>query len=265
MKKITFLLLFIFTLTGLIAQQWPNAPDRILEFFGEPLSGHFRRGLEFDSLERRVVSWDDGEVIWAGPLPFDSNVSSEQLIAIEHENGFRTFYQGVQGRPNLERTVIQGDWLGYANYVRWAFHIVDTRLSRIINPFYLLPAWEGEGDEGISKAFLTQSSRRVELINDLPLIAGKWSMAIEGRIPMGISLYWAGENLFSMRFESLSEEDGIVIMETPTPVTYNQVYDEKGRLLLSDITFTPGVGTLELRTGNARNKIRAWDLTIQAE
>ncbi len=222
-------------------------------------------GSEFDALKRRAVAWDDGEVIWAGPAPFDSNISGEQVIAVEHENGFRTFYKGVQGRPNLERTVIQGDWLGYANDVHWAFHIVDTRRSRIVNPVYLLPSWED--DEVISgfKVFFMQDNRRVELVKDLTLIAGQWSLAIEGRIPMEISLYWAGENLVSIRFESLSEKDDIVVMKTPTPVTYNQVYDEKGRLVLRNITFSPGTGTLELRTGNARNKIRSWNLTIQAE
>ena len=93
---------------------------------------------------------------------------------------------------------------------------------------------------------------------------GLWTFAVQGVIPREIGLYWVGESMATLRFDSLAEIDGRVMMETPQPVAYEDVYDETGRFLFRDVMLNAGRGTLELRIRDEGNETmsKTWNLNV---
>lgn len=267
MKKILLLPIILLPVIGISAQTWPDDSERILTLFGRPASGHFGRGLEFEAVGQRVIAWNDGEVIWSDVSSVSSPVPSETLIVVEHEGGFRSYYRRVESRPDLERTISQGDWIGYADDETWLFQVTDSMRSRIVDPISLLPSWDGDGNSSDLKAFLTRGNESWALQDGLVLTPGIWSLVLEGVIPVEVSLYWVGRSVISMRFESLVEQDGVTVMETPEPVAYDRIYNEDGWMTLRDIRLNAGLGILELRTQHEKDLVYSqfWNLMIQAK
>jgi hypothetical protein len=258
------LLIFSFSAWG---KEWPDNPANLLEPFGIGRSGYFRHGQSFKSEGQRIKSWSGGEVIWVS-----ESVQGDGLIVIQHDDGFRSSYRGVEARPDLEGHVFPGEWLGYAGGDSWLFEITDIQRSRIVNPISLLPSRELMPPVSIGKVELVRGTEHLELENETVLSPGRWTVVLNHSsgsgitaIPMEISLYWVGERIGSFRFDALGESEDGTVMETPAPVGFQQIYNSSGELWFPGVVLNAGKGTLELRIRDELGRVvsRSWMLSVR--
>ena len=245
-----------------VADDWPDDPKNIVAEFGRPALGGFGRGLGFAAAGQRISPWGDGELIWTGA---GSAVSEPNLIVLEHPGGFRSTYRRVEPRPDLGDFVLDGDWLGYADSETWAFEITDSIQSRIVDPVTLLPERSLPEASKDLEVVLIRGNEETLVRDGMSVSPGRWTFAIQGGILKQIGLYWVGESMAKLRFDSLAEIDGRVMMETPQPVAYEDIYDQTGRFLFRDLMLNSGRGTLELRIREEGNETmsKTWNLNVR--
>ncbi|RKX73389.1 MAG: hypothetical protein DRZ90_00465 [Spirochaetes bacterium] len=247
------------------AREWPDNPTFVMEPFGAAKGGHFSRGLSFLSEGQRVKAWGGGEVIWTSD-------SGDGLLVVEHEDGFRSSYNGIEKRPDLNRSVTRGEWLGYAGGDSWLFEITDIKQSRIVDPITLLPSRKNLNSAPVGVVELVNGSRHLELMGEVELPPGRWTVVVSDflssghdAIPVEVSLFWVGESIGSLRFDALEESDNGVVLETPEPFLFRHVYNPDGQLWFPDVLLNAGTGTLELRIRDEIGRVvsRSWKLTVR--
>jgi len=268
-----FITLLVNLLHPLGAKEWPDNPAFVREPFGAAEKGYFSHGLSFFSEGQRVSSWSGGEVIWTSDAGNTLNsVPGDGLLVLEHSDGFRTSYSGIEKRPDLDSFVSSGEWLGYAGKDSWEFEITDIKKSRIVDPITLLPSRTGLPSSPVGEVEIVSGSRRLILKDETELSPGRWTVVIHDlfssgqmAIPMEVSLFWVGEGIGSLRFDALEESDEGIVMETPEPYRFNQVYNGEGQLWFPDVLLNTGRGTLELRVRDELGRVvsRSWKLTVR--
>ncbi len=247
------------------AREWPDNSSFVREPFGAAEDGYFSHGLSFISEGQRITSWSGGEVIWTSD-------SGDGLLVVEHEDGFRSSYSGIEKRPDLNRIVTRGEWLGYAGGDSWLFEIIDIEQSRIVDPIALLPSRNNLSSVPVGSVEMVNGSRHLELIGEAELPPGRWTVVVsdflssgEDAIPVEVSLFWVGERIGSLRFDALEESDNGIVLETPEPFLFGHVYNPDGQLWFPDVLLNAGKGTLELRIRDEIGRVvsRSWKLTIR--
>ena len=272
----SFLLLsaLLFVTSAGYAREWPDDPTNTRGAFGAPEDGHFSRGITFRTEGQRVSSWNNGEVIWVSNTAEISRgtVPGSGLVVIEHDNGFRSSYRGIERRPDLGRLVSGGEWLGYAGGDDWIFELSDTERSRIIDPLSLLPTRNDMKAATTGRVELLGSGNRIALSEGLELAPGRWTIVVNdvfsddgSAIPLEISLYWVGERIGAFRFDALSESDQGIVMEIPEPKSIESLYSPGGELWFTDVQLNAGKGILELRIRDETGRVipRSWNLIIR--
>lgn len=258
----------------LMAGDWPDNPEGVTESFGAARDGSFVSGLEFRAEGQRIQTWSSGEVIWSsGPGHLEGAVHSEGLIVIEHPDGFRSGYLEVEARPDLDNHISAGQWIGYAGDDSWTFSVQDSEMRKTIDPLTLLPTREGLEPPRLGKVELVSGNNSLPLENGMEIGSGIWSIVVDAAfsgtpqaIPVELSFFWVGQRVGSMRFDSLEERDGEILMDAPDAVSYEVVYDEEGNLAFRDILLNAGRGILELRMKDESGRVirKTWNLSIRS-
>lgn len=257
----------------LAGREWPDDTSYVQTAFAASVGSNFSRGVGFRSDGQRVSSWSDGEVIWVSESSIGlENVPGEGLVVIEHEDGFRSSYRGIESRPELSDEVSRGDWLGYAGEERWIFEIADSEKFRIVNPISLLPSRTDTPVLPIDRVELTRGASPLELKDGMDLNPGRWTVVIHDSaagngqaIPLEISLYWVGERIGNIRFDALAYSEEAVVLEMPEQKEYKQIYNRNGQIWFPDVLLNSGRGTLELRIRDETDRVisKSWGLSVR--
>ena len=266
MKKVFLLITTITIFSSLAAWDWPDDPNRIISAFGQSWSGQFEYGIRFRAEGQRVTTWHPGEIVWTNRTDNSISVQNKYLIVIEHDNGFRTIYRGVECRPDMGNTVQQGDWIGYADREMWQFQIIDTRNSRIINPAHILPQIKYDRILPKPDVKLSMGETELQILDNMHVPPGYWDIILTGItstiIPLNLTIYWRNQKRYSLEFNTLTVKDNVVNLESPVLRTYNEIYDMYNRLLFRDILQSPndsGEGILKIRLESARDNQYTWE------
>jgi len=261
-SSLAFLLIFLVGGLGSV-MEWPDESGRVLSTFGAAGKRHFQRGLTFKSEGQLISSWDAGEVIWADPF--------RGIVVVEHQNGFRSVYLGVEPLYNLELELGDGQWLGYARGETWRFEIIDTKWSKLVNPILLLPARSGISSSAAGTLeVLMPDGTFMEIRDESVLSTGPQTIAVNGVFPDGnfaapteISLYWIGERIAKLQISALRESEDGIVLETPRPLRYESVFGPNGKTWFPDIRLNEGRGELELRIEDeiGRVSVRRWNIS----
>jgi len=253
------------------AMEWPDEPERIVSAFGSASNRHFRRGLEFKSEGQLISSWEAGEVIWTDDA--QSRIPFRGIVAIEHRNGFRSVYLGIERLHNLERELENGQWLGYARGETWRFEIVDTERSRLVNPIFILPdRFEISLPDTASLEVLISGDSFAAIQDGTTLSAGLQTIVVSGvspdkgsAAPAEISLYWIGQPIAEIRVDALRESENEIVLETPEPLRYESVFSPNRQIWFPDIRLDEGRGEIELRIEDevGRVFIRSWSISVR--
>jgi hypothetical protein len=255
------------------ARDWPDDPSFVQEAFGAGTDGHFSRGLRFLSDGQRVSSWSGGEVIWISDSGNSQDVvPGDGLVVVEHNDGFRTSYRGIEQRPDLKNRVSTGEWIGYAGPGNWVFEITDVKRSRIVDPITLLPTRDGMPAAAIGRVEITRGTNPSEISDGMELIPGSWTVVVYDVFLSGgktirteISLYWVGERIGNFRFDALAEVGEIIVMEIPEQTQFDSIFNTDGQIWFRDVLLNAGRGTLELRIRDETDRVisRSWNLQVR--
>lgn len=260
-----------FSVGGLgFTMEWPDESDRILSTFGAASNRHFQRGLAFKSEGQLISSWKTGEVIWTDDA--QSQIPFRGVVVVEHQNGFRSVYRGIERLHNLGIELTNGQWLGYARGETWRFEIVDTERSRLVNPVLILPVRSGFSPLVTEKLSISDGTSFVSIQDVAVLSAGHHTFVVNnvfpdgnGTIPATISIYWIGQRIAELRINTLRESEDGIVLETPEPLLYESVFSPNNQIWFPDIRLDEGRGELELRIEDEVGGvfIRRWNVSVQ--
>lgn len=251
------------------AMEWPDEAERIQSTFGAAGNHAFQRGFTFRSEGQLVSSWDAGEVIWTDNA--QDRIPFRGMLAIEHQNGFRSVYLGVEPLHNLELELADGQWIGYARGKNWRFEIVDIEQSKLVNPIFVLPARSKTPllAKAIPEVLIPERSSFVAIKDGMVLSALNQTIVIDKVFPDGsgatfaeISLYWIGRRIAELRINALRESEDKIVLETPKPRHYESVFSPNGQIWFPDIRLSEGMGELELRVEDEVGRVftRRWNI-----
>ena len=255
-----------------LAMEWPDESERISSTFGAAGDHHFQRGITFESEGQLISSWEAGEIIWTDDGR--SQIPSRGIVVVEHQNGFRSVYLGVERLHNLELELASGQWLGYARGETWRFEIVDTEQSKLVNPIFILPARSGimPLGTGTLEARMPNGAGVIPIQDGAVLSPGPQTILINDVFPDGneaapaeLSLYWIGRRVAKLRINALRESEDGIVLETPKPLPYESVFSPNGQIWFSGIRLDEGEGELELRIEDevGRVLIGRWNIRVQ--
>jgi len=269
-SSLVFLMLFFVGGFGSV-MEWPDESGRILSTFGAASNRHFQRGLTFKSEGQLISSWDSGEVIWTDDA--QSQIPFRGIVAVEHQNGFRSVYLGVERLHNLEFDLEDGQWLGYARGETWRFEIIDTERSKLVNPILILPLRpEISPSAAGTLEVLMPDGAFMEIRDEIVLSTGIQTIAVNNVFPDGnfaapteISLYWIGQRIAEFRINALRESENGIVLETPKPLRYESVFSPSGKIWFPDIRLNEGRGELEFRIEDEVGRVsaRRWRISVR--
>ncbi len=257
---------------AVFSRQWPDSSQAVTSSFASAIEDGFAMGMEFETPEERVTAWGSGELIWHSSEEGSSPLADEGMVVVEHSDGFRSYYCGLDVRPELKNNVLEGEWLGYSGLEGWRFVISDFRQGRIVNPLGLLPVRTVENPPRLGLIELSRGGEILTVENGMSIAPGRWSLTVDAvhnnagnAIPVEISLYWLGTLAGFVKFDSLEETNGFVVLNSSRPMAFDEVYISGGQLVFHDISFNEGRGNLELRIKDEKGNVlsREWNLVVR--
>ena len=260
-------LLLLWPVLPASAGLWPDDASALVASFAAPSPEGFTRSLVFRSEGQRVTSWNAGEVLW-----IERSGGGDTLV-LDHDDGFRSVYRGIEVRPDLSGSVSAGEMIGYAAGSDWRFEIVDDERDSIIDPLTLLPPRSGLAAPRVERLLVVLGSDRRVVGDGSPIPSGRRDIIVElsggeagTGVPVEISLYWVGVRVGGIRFDALSEDGGAVILEAPDPRRFDQVYGDDGALRFPGVMLNAGRGNLELRVEDETGRVvsRTWSVTVSS-
>lgn len=286
MKRL-ILLLFAIPLFQLSAYQWPLAGGYLTASFGENDGGAFLKGIKIAGHGSVVSPFLSGEVIYTSCEDEGLPSVLGNYKVVHHENGFRSIYGNLEKfSKNAEESpfeVTENDQIGtVGNSGRTAdkdlfFMIYDMKMHQYVNPQIILPPSGDRIPPVISRVFIEKEGSKtpVELKNRSTVSAGKVRVSAiiydyggdSGRsdktVPYSISLFYLGNEINQIKFDTLKDVDGRYILQGGNPVSYDELYDGD-KIRLGEINLNAGQGILEISTAdNSQNsRTRTFQLNI---
>lgn len=284
MKKLTVSLLLLCVLTGLQAYQWPIAGGFLTASFGENNSDSFLKGIRISGHGSVVSPFLDGELIYFSEegnalLPIMGNYK-----VLHHNNGFRSIYAHLENSyKEPDRYLLtENDQLGIVgnsgrSYEKSLFFMIyDTQMGQFVNPQIVLPPSGDEKAPEIVSVYVMMDGSRTELNGRNLLKTGKAevfgeiidsggsSLSSIKTVPYSISMFYLGNEINQIKFDTLKEEQGRLVLKGGHPVVFGDLYSG-GSIRLGEITLNRGIAYLEISasdiSGNSSN--RTFQLTIE--
>lgn len=284
MIKRFFFLLFLFFQTILWAFQWPIAGGFLTASFGENNLDSFLKGIRISGHGSVVSPFLEGELIYyadeSDPLvPVMGNTR-----VLHHENGFRSIYGHLEssyGEPD-KIYLDESDQLGIVgnsgrSYEKSLFLMIyDTEMNQYVNPQIILPPSGDEAAPEIAEVILKLNGETINLKSKNRLSAGRAEVYGEiidsvglshssiKTVPYSISMFYLGNEINQIKFDTLKEERGELVLMGGNPVTFGDLYRDD-LIFLGEISLIKGIAYLEITaTDNSENStIRTFQLTIE--
>lgn len=249
--------------------EWPLKKAEPMATFGENRHGDFLKGIEIAGSEDQVEPVEDGEIIfrssYGGNLPHRLNSGLGNMVVLQHERGIRSVY-GHLADPVSSDTVFAKRGspigrLGSSGVVDGNFlylQIIDTEVSRFVNPLLSLPSFRDTSEPVIRRIELDDGTEARLISEGINLPRGRYSVRIETydtgmglssfrpMAPYSVRLYVNGEERLGLSFESLGVEKGKTVPAGRAELTFERAYSEKLVLVPGEITLQPGEILLEL-------------------
>jgi hypothetical protein len=276
--------LFLFSSFFLYAYQWPIAGGFLTASFGENNADSFLKGIRISGHGNIVSPFLDGEIIYYSDEDDELSSVLGNTKVLHHENGFRSIYGQLNKSYTepVEYYVTENDQIGIVGnsgrtYEKSLFLMIyDTIMNQYVNPQMILPPSGDLTPPVITHVFAVYNDLKTELQSKNMLPQGKIKILAEiidfggisnnsiNTVPYSISMFYLGNEMNVIKYDTLKEEKGKLILQGGRPVSFENLYSDN-LFCLGEISLSPGIAFLEISTsdyyGNSRNK--TYQLTIE--
>ncbi len=262
-------LLFFGTPISLFSFEWPLEKTEIVATFGENRHGDFLKGIEVVGSQKGITPVEQGEIIFhtqAGTnLPHRLHTGLGNMVVLQHERGIRSVYghleSPVKHEPLFARAGEIFGQTGSSGIVDGPFlylQIIDSEVSRFVNPLLSLPIFSDDAEPFIERIVLEKEDRLFVLGSGTVVPKGTYilrvmtydtSSALSSFRPMApysIKIYINGEEKQGISFESIAVSDGKAVPAGRTDLNFNRLYDDKWEMVPGEITLHTGEVLLEV-------------------
>lgn len=284
MKRPLILSLLLLGQTLLFSYQWPIAGGFLTASFGENNLGSFLKGIRISGHGSIVSPFLDGELIYYAEESDSLVPVMGNTRVLHHDNGFRSIYGHLEssfGEPE-KIYLSESDQLGIVgnsgrSYEKSLFLMIyDTEMNQYVNPQIILPpsgdevapeiaevTLELNGQVFSLKAKNQLSTGRARVYGDIIDSVGLSHSSIK-TVPYSISMFYLGNEINQIKFDTLKEERGELVLMGGNPVTFGDIYRDD-KIYLGEISLVKGIAFLEIaasdRSGNSRT--RTYQLNIE--
>lgn len=283
MRKILLFLLVVLMNIDLSGYQWPIAGGFLTASFGENNLNSFLKGIRISGYGSIVSPFLEGEIIYYS-MESDSLTSvMGNMRVMQHENGFRSIYGHLENtfqEPD-QFELTENDQLGIVgntgrSYEKSLFLMIfDTELNQYVNPQIILPPSGDANAPEISRVLLTRNGKTTDLKEKNILAPGIVDIAVDvidsgstgvsiKTVPYSISLFYLGNEINLIKYDTLKEERGELILQGGRPVSFDNLYRD-GNIYLGQINLSKGIAFLEISASDisGNNTTRTFQLTIE--
>ena len=283
--KITFILIY-FSLFQLYAYQWPIAGGFLTASFGENDSDSFLKGIRISGHGSIVSPFLEGEIIYYSEE--DDNLPSVMgnTRVLHHDNGFLSIYGHLENSYSqlVNYYLSEDDQLGIIgnsgrSYEKSLFLMIyDSQMNQYVNPQLILPPSGDQNPPVITKVIILNNGEinelkevnnlkpgKVEVLAEIIDYGGSSNNSIE-TVPYSISLFYLGNEINMIKYDTLKEEKGELILTggRPRPVSFSELYRDNA-IFLGEITLSSGVAFLEISASDisGNNSTNTYQLKIE--
>ncbi|MBN2655419.1 MAG: M23 family metallopeptidase [Spirochaetales bacterium] len=281
MKKILAVLLFSLS-PSLFAFQWPIAGGFLTASFGENSRESFLKGIHISGPGSIVSPFLSGELIYYGNVEDQQAPVLGNVKVLHHENGFRSIYGHLEPFSGEQKVYLEerdqlgliGD-SGRTDEKNLFFMVYDTKMNQYVNPQIILPP-SGDSTPPRIESVTLKSLESLVFLNDRNSLRsgrvqvyarivdsdGSVSRTIE-TVPYSITMFYLGNEINQIKFDTLKEENGKLVLRGGHPVTFKDLYNDES-LFLGEIYLNRGIGYLEISASDisGNNSVRTFQLNI---
>ena len=167
MKKILLLSnIFLFLAFSLFSLDWPKKGPIVTRSFGVPDIGEFVSSVSITSRSDEVFAIAEGRIVYKRP---GTDVSPSLLI-IEHANGLRSVYRGLNILDFEDSVIEKGQLIGKGLEI--SLEISDPVSGQFFNPETLLPKLTDKKAPRVVYFGFMQNDKLYEISNDKKFFSG---------------------------------------------------------------------------------------------
>lgn len=260
-KWFVFCLIYL-TGFSLIAIDWPESGKHVESGFGPSGKYHFNRAVELIAEEEVISPLDTGSVLYVHnneenvfALPWDTG----KAVAVSYESLFCSLNYPVDLSCSEDSVLSEESELATIENEdkRYYLTLFDTKTERLINPYNMLPDPGWENRLVISKVFLKNPEKEIQMVTDWLYNPGYYSIwadfenyhSPESHVvssPYRISAYYLGGQTTEYSFDALYQKEGTVFLEGESSLTPSSLLDDQGRYFLGDIYLNSGKGIFDI-------------------
>lgn len=278
------LFLFMFLASTLYAYQWPIAGGFLTASFGESNTDSFLKGIRISGHGSNVSPFLEGEIIYYSDEDGDLPSVLGNTRVLQHENGFRSIYGHLESiySESTSFFLSEDDQLGLVgnsgrSYEKSLFLMIyDTVLNQYVNPQMILPPSGDTDPPVISHVYVlddgvktelhsknTLSSSHVKILAEI-IDDGGNPLNIIKTVPYSISMFYLGNEMNVIKYDTLKEENGELILMGGRPVSFTNLYID-GLFCLGELNLSKGIAYLEISTSDyyGNSSIKTYQLTIE--
>ncbi|MDR1866960.1 MAG: M23 family metallopeptidase [Treponema sp.] len=286
MKKLLIVLFLCVTTVGITmwALEWPAAPTQLITTFGANERGFPHLGISFDT-SNDILSSGNGELI------FNSETKLSRFIsplgtwkAIDHGEGLISIYSRfAPDNDSAALTTVQsGTVIGSAGRSGWSqrqgfhFSLYDRKGRHWSNPSLLLPPVADTQAPIIQSVRLrNQAGTFFELLPMRRIPQGSYAIVVNASdtvdqntrllTPISIRCFVNGTEIGVLTFETIFEQDGILMIQQHVPTPLATVYAPFPSFEIAQYRFDRGLATIEVLARDMQGGTRNVTFTVIIE
>lgn len=285
--------LALFSIYRVAAFQWPVADQVLTATFGESRWDHFHTGIDLGGGAQPVFPIDSGEVVF-----FDRSIGRPRApvaglgayVVVEHDRGIRSLYAHLEpgSFDSLPVELSASDQIGVIGDSGASLgkhlhlEVIDSELRSYVNPLIVLPPLVDTVSPTVGRLMILDP--RSERAEPSPLMRGQRVTAGEHRLlievfdlsehvpyycpmaPFEITGYFNGSQVFALEFDSLSSEDGTLVLGSDRDgPSFVELYREDWVLDVGAIPFRVGEIQIEIAVRDLAGNESNYRLPVTVE
>ncbi|NIZ40408.1 hypothetical protein PVA45_02625 [Entomospira entomophila] len=273
-RIIIYLLCSISTGNILFAYDWPSADSQIIWNFGQRNDvGGIRKGLRLQTVQERIQSIDNGEILLIQDERSLLPSRSLSNIFVNHDDGLASVYTNIDVSYGMDLNAMPVR-LGADGLRQYELYLYDMHQNQHVNPVLFLPLGRSGSRLIVERMIAVDTSGKEYLVyngavlpsGDVDVYVSSSSITPSGRrlAPMEVQLQVLGNPLAAIRFSAIAGDDGkAYLAEGSKPIWLKNLYNHQGMLHLVHTKLHVGQLNLVLKVTNIDGEMQESTMRVR--